>query len=390
MNYKPFIQEIGKVNNPLNDTINVLESKYPNMPLLNLGFHNYTNQVRDKMNDEQLKQRVFHLVVNKFEHKINDYDKDLTFLTKKYFNQEVVSRSFYKLWEMIIVFDLIHLNNSFVSVHLAENNGSFLQATSFFRDKFSKKGNNKYCIVSNDINECVSNIDKSKIFKSNKEIEESNLEIKMNETNADLVTANGTIKFFNSHNKEMQMYNLIINEIISAISVQKKNGNFVLKIYDTFTTITLKLICLLRSLYEKVYIYKPLMSRIFEEERYLVCKNFNITDKTKALSKLKNLKIDIDNIFNKKNHIFDIFLDYKFDNEFKKDIIKINSKIVNNQHLEINKIIAYKKSGNYFGDQYHNYRDLQIEATNWWASVFFLKMDELEKRQKELKSMIKE
>ncbi len=37
----------------------------------------------------------------------------------------------------------------------------------------------------------------------------------------------------------------------------------------------------------------------------------------------------------------------------------------------INNLIVYIKSNNYFGDSYHNYRDLQIKANKWWISNFF-------------------
>ena len=64
---------------------------------------------------------------------------------KTYFDSDkkpdILSRAFYKLWELFFMFDLIDLKSKdFVSAHLAEGPGSFIQATMFYRDKFAKTG----------------------------------------------------------------------------------------------------------------------------------------------------------------------------------------------------------------------------------------------------------
>ena len=58
INFKPFIKEIGDVPDILENEYNVLESQYKNLPLLSLGFHSYTKQQREKMEDEQLKEKL--------------------------------------------------------------------------------------------------------------------------------------------------------------------------------------------------------------------------------------------------------------------------------------------------------------------------------------------
>ena len=40
--FKPFIQKIRDVPDIFDSNFNVSESKYPNLPLLSLGFHSYT------------------------------------------------------------------------------------------------------------------------------------------------------------------------------------------------------------------------------------------------------------------------------------------------------------------------------------------------------------
>ena len=48
----------------------------------------------------------------------------------------------------------------------------------------------------------------------------------------------------------------------------------------------------------------------------------------------------------------------------------MNNKLSAMEHLNINKIIEYKNGKNYFGEQYHKFRDHQIEANKWWESNF--------------------
>ena len=55
------------------------------------------------------------------------------------------------------------------------------------------------------------------------------------------------------------------------------------------------------------------------------------------------------------------------------DVFKyINILVANTQQIIINKLVQYIKSNNYFGDDYHMYRENQILATKWWISTYFV------------------
>merc|ERR1711998_585117 len=104
MGYKPFIKDLNFKSNIIDANFDVISSQYENQPLFNLGYHYYTKQVREKMNSADLKKRNFYLIVNEFENKIPEYDDTLDFLVSKQLKftkgEEVISRDFYKLWEM--------------------------------------------------------------------------------------------------------------------------------------------------------------------------------------------------------------------------------------------------------------------------------------------------
>lgn len=414
--FKPFIKRINDIEDIFDFEPNLIESKYQNLPLISLGFNSFIKQVREKMLDKQLQERLFYLVVNNFEHKINDYNEDLENISIKLFkesNDKNFERSFFKLWEMIIYFDLINLNDKdFLSSHLCEKDGSFLKATLEYRNKYLKKDDLKkdhYCVTTKPNNKKLSDLQsecinkyKSSIFKYEKSSTDLNDEtgndggltnsnnikeylkvINKNKKLASLVTCNGD---FNNTN-EVDMYKLLLGQVITSISSQKKGGNMVLKIFDTYTLPTLKIICILKSLYNEVFICKPLMSRNFKEEKFLICKGFKFDQDTKLKKKIDSLYTLLDEMNNTQN-IYDIFSNYNLDKQFTQKIVDINLNLSNNQYISINNIIEYKNSGNYFGDSYHKYKDDQIEATKWWADTFYVsdskKLSETQKQFKQL------
>ena len=408
--YQPFISKIENNDDILTSKFDVVGSKYRNLPMLSLGFHSFVNQVREKMNDRQLKERLFYLVVNNFEHKITDYTDDLESFSNKFFNNKSENnfeRSFFKLWEIMIYFDLVSINdNDFLSAHLCESDGSFLRSVMEYRSKFGKSSDlkkDKYCVISKEnnsktnsaISECLIKW-KSSIFKYDK----SNLNLNDESGNdggldnidniknyiklvgkekkyAKLITCNGD---YNTSN-EIDIYKLLLGQILTAINIQEKGGSLVIKIFDTYTLPTLKFICLLNSLYDEVYICKPLISRPFKEEKFLVCKGFKYSQDSK-FKKISDQLFDLMEKVNKEDNIYDLFTEFQLNESFLKKITEINLQLTNSQYVMINNITEYKNSGNYFGDAYHKYKDNQINSTKWWIDNFFVK------DAKELKSSL--
>ena len=128
-------------------------------------------------------------------------------------------------------------------------------------------------------------------------------------------------------------------------------------------------------MYDDVIICKPLTSRPSNSERYIVCKNFKLNEKDKKpiLEKLEKLMEKIKNTYNKNNYIIDIFSDYNIPEDLHKQIVNSNIILSNKQYKEINKIIEYKNSGNYFGEKYHKYKNEQIKANKWWIDTYYPK-----------------
>jgi len=150
---------------------------------------------------------------------------------------------------------------------------------------------------------------------------------------ADLITADGGFEWKNENYQEQEAYQLILGEILGAINIQAKGGSFVLKVFETFTHITIKLIYLLASFYEECYIYKPFFSRATNSEKYIICKGFKYDNHNenhikKLLETLKHCET--------KDFINDIFPEFILKDEDLTIFKYININIANTQQIMIN------------------------------------------------------
>jgi hypothetical protein len=229
------------------------------------------------------------------------------------------------------------------------------------KSKTIKEGGSSSTSVTN---KNIIQLDTIKLFK--KDIEKSKKYL-------DLITSDGKIKTDDINTLEQDSYQLILSEIIAALKVQAVNGSFVLKVFETFTIPSLKLIYLLSSFYKNTYIYKPFYSRPYNSEKYIICKDFQldqVKDAEQLKIKIKTLETVLADMDTNK-FVYDIFPTLKLPDEYLYKMKLINIKIANTQQIMINEIVKYIKENNYFGEKYHIQRETQIEATKWWSSYFF-------------------
>jgi 23S rRNA U2552 (ribose-2'-O)-methylase RlmE/FtsJ len=427
--YVPIIYKLENNNKKkILDTSNdILFSNNIAYPELNLGFHHYIHQTKDntgeKINLFENRKKVY-LVTSLFEKNIdiqnNKEDNSIntalkTFIQKSIIKKNdyvnVLSRAFLKLWEMIILFDLIPEKENFVSSHLAEGPGSFIQATILFRDlqenlkKIKSSKNDKYYAISlhsdnkhlliekEFINyygkekpkrlHIFETVSKDEVKRGGGNLSDGDLTLlrtinmfaggisantKGFSEDSDLVTADGGFQWVKENLQEQEAYKLIFSQIVTALKLNKKGGNFVLKIFDTYTTITLKYLELLKSLYKEVYITKPFTSRISNSEKYVVCKN--LINKVSATD-IKKLEEMITVISKNDNYnMIRIFTDYDIDDKSIQLYRKINIELYNKQYVGMNNILTFVNLDNYNGVEYHSYLDKQIAASIFWNNTF--------------------
>ena len=274
-----------------------------------------------------------------------------------------LSRSFFKMIEIINTFSFLSEKNTVKCFHLAEGPGGFIEA---FNYKRNNKGDKYYgmTLISEDIN--IPSWKKSSHFINNNR----NVIIEYGSTNTgdlfmkenllycfnnyagsmDYITADGGFDFSVDFNKQEELsMKLIIAQIFFAIIMQKEGGNFVLKIFDVFKFKTVEIIFLLANLYDYVYIYKPYTSRVANSEKYIVCKGYKNNNKNITNEIIKNFDYLLENIDN----IYSLF-NITLPKLFLKKIEEINA-IYGQQQIEnINITLNFIRE--YINIKHNNYQ----------------------------------
>ena len=200
----------------------------------------------------------------------------------------------------------------------------------------------------------------------------NNFSNKFKQEKAHFVTADGGFLWKNESLQEQEIIPLLIGQILTAIKIQKQHGNFVLKIFESYTLTTIKILCILNECYESIYLIKPYTSRISNSEKYVVCIDFKFLENDKMLEKiikkLEDLLIIINQ--NKGKYIQVIFPDYNINTDILDTIKIFNISLQNEQLLSINKI------NNYLSSEFNNESipDYKIKdlSTNLWFSIFLI------------------
>ena len=135
--------------------------------------------------------------------------------------------------------------------------------------------------------------------------------------------------------------------------------------------------------FDNIYITKPLLSRLSDSEKFLICKNFKYNHDEKKLTNVIKMLEEILSKIDSNNFLNDIFVDFELPEDLINDFKFINVKLINQQQILINEIVKYIKENNYFGDKFHESKNKQIEATKWWINLFFPPSDNIYKANKE-------
>lgn len=203
-----------------------------------------------------------------------------------------VSRSFFKLWEILHDFrDITYVDSQtpLKCVFIAEGPGGFFEAYHKKRQELfpnvkdiyhgiTLKSNNNKNIPDWKTQESLpikisyGRDGTGNLYKL-ENIQHFAKEVGYN--SVDFITADGGFDFSSDfNNQEEQSFKLIASEVLSTMYLQKPGGVFLLKLYDCFNTDTLSIIQILKSSYETLYFIKPLTSRPANSERYILCHGF--------------------------------------------------------------------------------------------------------------------
>ena len=70
--------------------------------------------------------------------------------------------------------------------------------------------------------------------------------------------------------QELFSTRIVLSELLVAVTTLAPGGNFVCKLFDTFSQLTASIIYAVGMLFEQTFVVKPRRSRVVNSERYLV------------------------------------------------------------------------------------------------------------------------
>ena len=270
--------KINRTNSTLNEILNIEKNK--------ISTHYNNNSSWDKV--KKFSNEYEFIYTSSY---ANDY--------KNISNTIPISRSFFKLWEIINNYDdIIPLNTeNLKTAHIAEGPGGFIECVYKYLDKYNINSINEIhgiTLLSN--NKTIPNwkIKKNYINKYNIHLNNINdgdgdlynfdnitsfMESVKNGSDSynccDFITADGGFDFsenFNEQEKDFIIF--LICEIYLVLNLLKVGGNAVIKIYDIYSKESIKILYILTIFFEEVLIVKPLSSRPANSEKYLLCRNY--------------------------------------------------------------------------------------------------------------------
>jgi len=258
----------------------------PNFPpvFISQSLCNYMNDIKEKIACREKEWDFYKKYTNPYEyiHSVVPQKK------KSVSKHKPISRSYFKMLEMISEFKLDKTASR--TFHLAEGPGGFIEAIC---NKRNNPADEYYgmTIIIDETDDNVPAWHKSGYFLSqnpNVNIEygadgTGNL-LHINNfvhcvvkygSSMDLITADGGFDFSKDFNRqEISITNLLWGQVCYALCLQKKGGNFILKIFDIFYEHTVHILYILSSFYGEVNVCKLKTSRIGNSEKYVVCRNF--------------------------------------------------------------------------------------------------------------------
>jgi len=308
----------------------------PHPKIINKTLSKYLNNLKEQIDTRQEVWDKCKKFTNSYEyiHTVVPHSKQAVCPLKP------LSRSFYKMIEMAHMMNIhtrLPASNPIRTFHLAEGPGGFIEAIVYLRKTLLNKAvvaADQYIGMTllDDHDHGVPGWKKSRNFlitNPTVQIEKgadllgdlrnpANLQYvydKYKATPMHLVTGDGGFDFTEQYtDQESVSANLIFCQIAFALALQGRDGDFVIKFFDTFTKISLDMLFLLSNLYDKVSLVKPVTSRPANSEKYIVCQGFKPPSNMDLfVSKLKDILTRMQQDSSKPLHsLFDFALPYYF------------------------------------------------------------------------------
>jgi 23S rRNA U2552 (ribose-2'-O)-methylase RlmE/FtsJ len=311
-----------------------------------------------------------------------------------------ISRAYFKMIEIIYCFreEIINVisldkNEPFVTLHLAEGPGGFIECLNEFFLENKYKNYEMYGITLIREEKNIPGWRKLRYFLEY--YENIKLLFGKNGTGdlydidniydiceklprkAIIITGDGGFDYSNDFNHQENLtFPLIYCQTMTALLCQKIDGIFILKIFDIYNTKTMYLINILKENYKIVKIIKPYTSRPGNSEKYLVCIGFlnNITP-----NEIHKLLLDIPKIgLNNGNKNLEIYNYFNKNIDFYKKLMEINEVFFERQREFILDTLELK-NGELLESKKEKLLEIQINNSIKWCKLYNFKINFLSK-----------
>ena len=272
-------------HNLIYKSLECVENKTTIKPVISFSLADYLYDIKKKISEKGIDWDTYKKYTNPYEY-IHSIVPGKKKSVSKY---KPLSRSYFKMLEILRTFEFNFATN-INTFHLAEGPGGFIEAMVSYR----KSTQDKYIgitLLDDKEDPTIPSWKKSESFLKNnpnvfieKGRDKTGDILSLNNflyckekysSSMDFITGDGGFDFSVDFNKqEISISKLLFAQVIYAIVLQKKNGSFVLKLFDCFMQHTIDILYLLSSFYSKVYIMKPNSSRFANSEKYIICKGF--------------------------------------------------------------------------------------------------------------------
>ena len=282
---------IPKMHIKLYEYLECSEDSSPSaIPKLSSTLSHYLYDIKEQIKDHIAEWDLYKKYTNTYEY----IHSSVPAKKKSVAKCKPLSRSYFKMIELI---ELLHLepNERVIrSFHLSEGPGGFIEAVC------NKRANplDSYTgmtILYDEMDDNVPAWNKTEYFLTknpNVYIETgadgtgnimrlANFDhcVSKYGSTMDLITADGGFDFSTDFNKqELIISNLLWGQMCYALCMQKYGGNFVLKIFDCFYEQTVDILYLLSAFYSEVNVCKLQTSRLGNSEKYVICRGFRCKD----------------------------------------------------------------------------------------------------------------
>lgn len=233
-------------------------------------------------------------------------------------NKKPISRSYFKLIEMLNKFSDKDINNAlclaeapggFIEV-LRENNVDKVYGITLLSNNNSIPHWNRKIIEDKNVKLLSGVKENGDLYDIDNIL--SFVKI-IGRNSVDIITGDGGIDYSDDYNsQEKNSVHIIYSEILISLLMQCDGGTFICKIFDIYDIKTIKLLYILYKNYEEVNIYKPCISRLTNSEKYIVCKRCKNERLyiNEMIVNFEKKEIDIELPIEFTNNIYNISINY--------------------------------------------------------------------------------